>query len=119
VTISTAAVSERFTGIEGFQLRQLVVALAQDVDGATQNARALHGGHRRPDFLPAFCAFHGAVDVFAPGGLYGRQHFTVGRVDGLEGATAGGRCITTIDIKLLFCHSGHKFSSVSRSVNAG
>jgi hypothetical protein len=57
--------------------------------------------------------------VFAPGGLHGCQNFTVRRVDGLEGATAGGRCITTIDIKLLFCHSGHKFSSVIRSVNAG
>jgi hypothetical protein len=57
-----------------------------------------------------FCplgALYGAVDVFASGGLDGRQHFTVGRVDGLEGATAGGGCITTMDIKLLFCHSGH------------
>ena len=109
----------RFTGVEGFQRCQLVVTLAQDIDGATQDARALHGGHRRPDFLPALCAFDGAVHVFAPGGLHGRQNFTVRRVDGLEGATAGGGCITTIDIKLLFCHSGHKFSSVNRSVDAG
>ena len=110
---------KRFTGVEGFQRCQLVVALAQDIDGAAQNARALHGGHRRPDFLPAFCAFDGAVHVFAPGGLHGCQNFTVRRIDGLEGATAGGGCITTIDIKLLFCHSGHKFSSVNRSVDAG
>ena len=110
---------KRFTGVEGFQLCQLVVALAQDIDGATQDARALHGGHRRPDFLPALCAIHGAVHVFTPGGLHARQNFTVGRVDGLEGATAGGGCITTIDIKLLFCHSGHASSSVIRSVNAG
>ncbi|STT49968.1 Uncharacterised protein [Klebsiella pneumoniae] len=60
-----------------------------------------------PDFLPTLCALDGAVDILASGSLNGRQHLASGRVDGLEGATAGGRCITTINIKLLFCHSGH------------
>ena len=110
--------AEGFTGIQRLQPRQLIVALAQKVDGATQDARAFHGGHRRPDFLPTLRAFNGAVDILASGSLNGRQHLASGRVDGLEGATAGGRCITTINIKLLFCHSGHNASSVMGSVNA-
>ncbi|CSS67105.1 Uncharacterised protein [Shigella sonnei] len=68
--------------------------------------------------MPLLGTLHGAIDILTPGGLHGRQHVTVGRVNGLEGATAGGGGITTMYIKLLFCHSGHHVSSVNRWVNA-
>ena len=56
------------------------------------------------------------VDIFAPGGLDGRQHFPVGGVNRLEGFTAGGGYITTVDVKLLFGHSGHGSSISEKSV---
>jgi hypothetical protein len=61
-----------------------------------------------------FCPFGRSlrpVDVFAPG-LDGRQHFPAGGVNRLEGFTAGGGNITTVDVKLLFGHSGHGSSII-------
>ena len=114
--INGGGFAQRFAGIESFQTRQFVVASAQNIDRFTQNARTFHGAHRRPDFLPFLSALYRPVDVFAAGGLDGRQHFAVSGVNRLEGFTAGGGNITTVDVKLLFGHSGHGSSIIEKSV---
>jgi hypothetical protein len=85
---------------------QLVVALAQDLDGAAQDARTLHGSHRGPHFWPsaALCA----ASRRRPGWrLHVGDHFTGGRVDGLEGLAAGGIDALAVDVELLDGQGGH------------
>jgi hypothetical protein len=86
---------------------QLVVALAQDLDGAAQDARTLHGGHRGPHLLAFGRALHGALDVGLAGDLHFGDHFTGGRVDGLEGLAAGGIDALAVDVELLDGQGGH------------
>src|SRR6185503_14840993 len=99
---------ERFAGVQGFQGGQFIVALAQDVDGATQDARTLHGGHRGPDFLALFGADYSALDVFLGRTLYGCEDFTISRVDGFEGGVAAGVTVAAIDVEFLQFETGHK-----------
>ena len=105
--IDIAGLRQRLAGVEGFQRGQLIVALTQDVDRLAQDARALHGGHRRPDLLPGGGAAHGQFDIGLAGALQGGQDFAVGRIDRLEGAAAAGCHIAAANIELLFAESGH------------
>ena len=98
---------EGFTGVQGFQRGQLIVALAQDVDGATQDARTLHGGHRGPDFLALFSADHSTLDVFLGRTLHLGEDFTVRRVDGFESGIAASVGVRAIDVEFLQFETGH------------
>ena len=101
-------------GVEGFQQRQLVVALAEDVHGLAQDARALHGGHRGPNLLAGGGGGHRLVHVGAAGALHHSQHLAGGGVQGFEGGATGGGDITATDVQLLFGETGH-----GRSPNLG
>ncbi|MCY1520900.1 hypothetical protein D9M68_556950 [compost metagenome] len=102
-----AGFGQRLAGVQGFQLGQFVVALTQDVHGAAQDARTLHGGHRGPDLLALDGAGDGALDVVLAGALDLGQDFTVGRVDGLEAGAAAGVDVAAANVELLFFESGH------------
>ena len=99
--------SQRLAGVQGFQVGQLVVALAQDLDGAAQDARTLHGSHRRPHLLAFGRALHGAFDVGLAGDLHFSDHVTGGRVHGLESLAAGGIDALAVDVELLDGQGGH------------
>src|SRR5450830_91199 len=94
-------------GVQGFQGGQFVVALTEDVDGATQDARTLHGGHRGPDFLALLGTDHGPLDVVLGRALHFGENFTVGRVDGIESGIAAGVGVTAVDVEFLQFETGH------------
>ncbi|RMQ85557.1 hypothetical protein ALP97_200047 [Pseudomonas salomonii] len=99
---------EGFTGVQGLQGGQFIVALAQDVDGTTQDARTLHGGHGGPDFLAFFGADHGTFHVFLGGALHLGENFTVSRVDGFEGGIAASVAVAAVNVEFLQFETGHK-----------
>ena len=98
----------RLAGVEGFQHGQFIVALAQDVNGTTQDARTLHGSHRGPDLLATFGALDGTFDVSGSGALDVGEDFAGRRVDGFEGGIAASVDITTIDVEFLRSETGHR-----------
>ena len=99
---------ERLAGVQGFQGGQFIVALAQDVDGTTQDARTLHGGHGGPDFLAFFGADHGAFNVFFSSALHLGENFTVSRVDGVESGIAASVAVAAVNVEFLQVETGHK-----------
>ncbi len=98
---------QRLAGVQGFQVGQFVVALAQELDGTAQDARTLHGRHRGPHLLAFGCALHGTFDVGLAGDLHFSDHLAGGRVDGLEGLAAGGIDALAVDVELLYGQGGH------------
>ena len=110
--IDVAGFGKRFASVEGFQLSQLIVARTEDIHRLAQDARALHGGHRRPHLLPLGGAGDSAIHVCLAGALHLGQHLAGGRVDAVEGfSTAGGDVLAT-DVELLFGETWHGLSSV-------
>ncbi len=105
--VDVACFGVGLAGVQGFQHGQLVVALAQDVHGAAQDARALHGGHGRPHFLAALGAFDSLLDVSFGGALHVGKHFAGSRVDGFEGGISASVDITAIDVEFLRSETGH------------
>ncbi|VVO41965.1 hypothetical protein PS723_05946 [Pseudomonas fluorescens] len=97
----------RLASVQRLQGRQFIVALAQDVNGTTQDARTLHGSHGGPDFLALFGGDNRTLDVFFGRTLHLCEDFTVSRVDGIEGGVAAGVGVTAIDVKFLQFETGH------------
>ena len=110
--IHAGGFAQRLAGIQSFQRGQLVVAPAQDIYRAAQNARTLHRGHRRPDLLAFACGGNGAVDVVAASLMHLRQHFAVGGIDGVKGVASRCRDVSAINIEVLLCESGHGSSFI-------
>src|SRR5690606_38926548 len=98
---------QRLAGVQGFQQGQLVVAFAQDVHRAAQDARPLEGAHGGPDSLAGPGAGHGALEVVGPGAVYPGEDFAVGGVDGVEGDAGGRRDSAASDVQELFAEAGH------------
>src|SRR5690606_8826422 len=109
--VDVAGFGKRLAGVEGFQFGKFVIALTQDVHGFAQDARTLHGGHRRPYLLPFGSAGHGAVDIALAGALHPGQHLAGGGVDAVEGFSAAGGDVLATDVELLFGETGHGLSS--------
>ncbi|MNZ36544.1 hypothetical protein D3C78_539690 [compost metagenome] len=105
--VDVAGFGVRLAGVQGFQHGQLVVALAQDLDGAAQDARTLHGGHRGPDFLATLGAFDGLLDVSLGGTLHVGEDFAGSRVDGFEGGIAASVDVSAINVEFLRSETGH------------
>ncbi len=114
--IHAGGFAQRLAGIQGFQRSQLVVARAQNIHRAAKDARALHGGHRRPDFLAFTRRCDGAVDVSAARFMNLRQHFAISGVDRVKGVASRCGDISAINIEVLLCESGHGFSLSGMSV---
>ncbi len=100
----------RLAGVASFERGEFVVALAQNLDRAAQNARTRHRRHRRPHLLPAGRAGHRTIDVFSAGGLDFSQNFAVRRVNGVEGFSSGAVYIGAMNIELLQAKTGHRIS---------
>ncbi len=110
--VDAAGFAQRLAGIQGFQQRQLVVALAQQIDRAAHDARPLDACERRPDALALLGAFDRALQVGRTGLSHIGQDFAVGRVDALEGLVAAGVDVAAMDIELLPWKTGHVLAPV-------
>ena len=81
---------DRLAGVEGFEPRQLLVAAAQEIGGALQDAAALGARHRAPDGLAGLRRRDGVVDLRLAGDLDLGEGLAGGRVEAGEGPAGGG-----------------------------
>ncbi|ODN64422.1 hypothetical protein BA763_18955 [Burkholderia cenocepacia] len=100
--------ADRLAGVARFDGREFVVAFAQQVDRAAQDARALHRGHRGPFALAFPSGRHGAVDVGRARLLHLREQFAGGGIEGVESLAAGGVDVTAADVEALQTVYGHE-----------
>ena len=105
--IDRPGLRDRLAGIACFERGEFVIALAQDLDCAAQDARALHRRERGPFALAVACGLHRAIDVGRRGLLHGRERFAGGGVERVEGLATSRVDVGAAYIETLRCEYRH------------